>query len=390
MDALAEALNRRGVEPDSVKQALKEFVLETGSWAYADSGTRFKVFAQPSAARNVLEKIEDAACVHRVTGAAPTVAVHVLWDFVTHTVDEALAHAESLGVRIGAVNPTLFEQDEYMLGSLANPDEAIRDKALAHVFDSIDIMRKCGSRDLSLWLADGTNYPGQDDLRARKHRLTESLRKVHDALDDEMRLLLEYKVFEPAFYSTDIGDWGTAFVLAKHCGPRAKVLVDLGHHPLGTNVEQIVAFLIDEDMLGGFHFNSKKYADDDLTAGSMAPYELFLVFNELVAAGGARLYDTAYMMDQSHNIKPKIEAMVQTVMVLQETCAKALTVDRAALADAQKRGNVIDAERLLKEAFFTDVGPLVEAVRQEMGGAPDPLRAYRESGYQERIAGGRS
>jgi len=252
-------------------------------------------------------------------------------------------------------------------------------------------MKKTGSTLLSLWLADGMNYPGQDDFIARSHRLSEGLKAVHDAMDEQMQLLIEYKFFEPAFYCTDIPDWGTAYVLAKRAGPRASVLVDLGHHPQGTNVEQIVARLIDEGMLGGFHLNGRKYADDDLTAGAIDPYELFLIFDQLVAAGGGRrLYETAYMFDQSHNLKPKIEAMIQSVMTVQQTVAKALCVDRARLGEARADGDIVTAEEILKEAFFTDVGPLLRQVRQEMGLAPDPLAAYRQSGYQQKIEAERS
>jgi len=244
---------------------------------------------------------------------------------------------------------------------------------------------------MSIWFADGTNYPGQDDFRQRKHRVAQNLKKVHDKLDDGMEMLLEYKFFEPAFYCTDIWDWGIAYVFAKHCGPKAKVLVDLGHHPLGTNIEQIVATLIDENMLGGFHFNSKKYADDDLTTGSMNPFELFLIFNELVSAqGGSGLYDVGYMIDQSHNIKPKIEAMIQSVMNIQQAYAKALCVDRTRLRQAQQNCDVVSAERILKDAFDTDVTGLLACVRDQMGLDDDPLKAYRESGYQQKIESARS
>ncbi len=382
---LKESLVRRGVDVDAVKEAVKGFFIETPSWAYADSGTRFKVFRQKGAAKNVFHKIEDAVFVHRLTGVTPSVAVHVLWDFDGVSPSEVVEYAESRGVRIGAVNPTLFERDEYKFGSLASPDEAARQKALAHVEESVELMRACGSKVLSLWMADGTNYPGQDDLRERKHRMGESLKKIHDMLDEDMTMLIEYKLFEPAFYSTDIADWGMAYVFAKGAGERAKVLVDLGHHAHGVNIEQITAFLIDEDMLGGFHFNNRKYADDDLTVGSIHPYELFLIFNELVAAGGGRPFGCAYMIDQSHNIKPKIEAMIQSVMFLQEVCLKALVVDRNALAECRSRMDVVGAENVLRDAFFTDVRPLLEEIREEMGVPPDPLSAYRESGYQQKV-----
>ncbi len=365
---------------------LKAFTIETPSWAYGDSGTRFKVFHQRGAARNLREKLADAAEVHRLTGVTPSVAVHVLWDFADTTPEEAASLAESLGLRLGSINPTLFEREAYKFGSLANPNAAVRKKALDHIMQCIDIMRRVHSNLLSLWLADGTNYPGQDNLAERKHRVTENLQAVHDALDDGMTMLIEYKFFEPAFYATDIADWGMAAMFCGHCGPRAKVLVDLGHHAPGANIEQIVALLIDEGLLGGFHFNSKKYGDDDLTTGSLNPYELFLIFNELVAAGGgAGAYRTAYMIDQSHNTKPKIAAMIQSVMNIQETCAKALLVDRKALATAQAACDVIGAERIMKSAFNTDVTAMLAAMREELGRPPDPLAAYRQGEYQDQI-----
>jgi len=386
MRELAASLAEAGIDVEAVKATLKTMEIEVPSWAFADSGTRFKVFRQAGAARDIFQKIDDAACVHKLTGITPSIAVHVLWDFAGAKAEDVAAYARSAGVRIGAVNPTLFDRDEYRFGSLANPDPAVRKTAIAHVLESIDIMRKVESTRLSLWLADGTNYPGQDDLVARKHRLAEGLKAIHKAMDDDMRLLLEYKFFEPAFYATDVPDWGAAYVLARSAGPKASVLVDLGHHAHGTNVEQIVAFLIDEGMLGGFHLNSRKYADDDLTTGSMDPYELFLIFNELVAAGrGTRLYDTAYMIDQSHNLKPNVEAMIQSVAAIQEIAAKALCVDRRSLREAQQRCDAVAAEEVLRQAFFTDVRPLLAAVREESGVAADPIEAYRASGYQQTI-----
>ena len=369
-----------------LKGKLQALRIETGSWAYAESGTRFKVFHQKGAARNIMEKIQDAAEVHKWTGACPTVAVHMLWDFLDAEPAEAKQLAESLGIRIGAVNPTLFEREEYKFGSIANPSAAVRQKAVRHMLDSIEIMRQCDSKIMSIWLGDGTNYPGQDDFRKRKHRLTECLKQAHDALDPDMQMLIEYKFFEPSFYSTDIADWGMTYVYCKACGDKAKVLVDLGHHPQGTNIEHIVSFLVDEDMLGGFHFNCRKYADDDLTTGSVNPYELFLIFNELVGAtGGETIYDVAYMIDQSHNIKPKVEAMIQSVVHIQETYVKALLVDRKALAEAQAECDVIGAERILKRAYGTDVTPLLAEARKALGLEPDPLETYRQSDYQQEI-----
>lgn len=383
---LADDLSARGVDVEAVKKALKAQRVETPSWGYADAGTRFKVFRQPGAARTTFEKLADAAQVHKYTGVAPSVALHIPWDKVDDY-GELRAYADSLGIKLGAINPNLFQEDEYKLGSVCNPDPAVRRKAIEHCLECIQIAKTLGSRDISLWLADGTSSPGQDDIRDRKHRLQESLAQVYAAMPAPMRLLIEYKFFEPAFYMTDIGDWGTAILIAQKLGERAQVLVDLGHHPLGTNIEQIVALLIDEGRLGGFHFNNKKFADDDLTVGSINPYELFLIFNELVAgaADPAIKMDVAYMIDESINIKPKIESMIQSVINVQEAYARALLVDRKKLRAAQLSGDVVTAEETLLEAYRTDVRPLLAAVREEMGLAPDPLAAYRASGYYAKI-----
>jgi len=317
---------------------------------------------------------------------APSVALHIPWD----KVDDYAAlqdHARALGLTLGAINPNLFQDDAYKLGSLTHPDGAVRRKAIDHCLECVEIARTVGSRDISLWLADGTSTPGQDHLRGRKHRLLESLQEIYAAMPAPMRLLIEYKFFEPAFYHTDLGDWGMAYLMATRLGERAMVLVDLGHHPLGTNIEQIVAFLIDEGRLGGFHFNSKKYADDDLTVGSINPYELFLIFNELIDGelDPSVEMNVAYMIDQSHNIKPKIEATIQSLVNVQEAYARALLIDRAALAKAQREGDVVMAEEILQAAYRTNVTPLLAQVREEMGLAPDPLAAYRASGYYERV-----
>jgi len=328
--------------------------------------------------------------VHRFTGICPTVAIHIPWDKVEDY--HALAqYAESLGLRLGAVNPNVFQDDAYKLGSLTNADPAIRRKALDHLLECVEIAKTIGSKILSLWFADGTNYPGQGDIRTRKHYMAEGLAETYKAMPADMRMLIEYKFFEPAFYMTDIGDWGMAYAFATRLGPQAQVLVDLGHHPLGTNIEQIVAFLIDEGKMGGFHFNAKKYGDDDLTVGSINPYELFLIFNELVAAAedektAATAKAIAYMIDQSHNIKGKIEATIQSLMNLQVAYAQALLVDRQALKAAQLEGRVVDAENTLLDAYRTDVRPLLAQVRVEMGLDPDPLAAFRASGYLAKIA----
>ncbi len=380
-------LAARGIDIESIKSALKAQQVETPSWGYGDSGTRFQVFHFPGAARTIWEKLQDAAQVHQHTGICPSVAIHIPWDRV-EDYSELVEYAESLKLEIGAVNPNLFQEQEYKLGSLCHPDPAVRAKAADHILECIDIAEEVESDIISLWVADGTNYPGQDNFRRRKHRLEEGLAEVYGALRSWMRLLIEYKFFEPGFYHTDIADWGMAYALARNLGPQAQVLIDLGHHPLGTNIEHLVAFLIDEGKLGGFHFNSKKYADDDLTSGSIHPYELFLIYNELI--DGARdpevAMEVAYMIDQSPNIKPKIEAAIQSVVNLQNAYAKALLVDRERLAEAQQAGDIVAAEETLQTAFQTDVRPLLTVVRQEMGVPADPLAAFRASGYQERVA----
>jgi L-rhamnose isomerase/sugar isomerase len=384
---LADGLAAQGLDIEAIKAALKAQHIETPSWGYADSGTRFKVFRQAGAARTAYEKLADAAQVHKFTGVTPSVAIHIPWDKVDDYA-ELTAYATGLGLQLGAVNPNLFQDDEYKLGSLTHVDPAIRRRAIAHMIECVEIAKTIGSEVISLWLADGTNYPGQANIRQRRHYLAESLAEVYAAMPAPMRLLIEYKFFEPAFYATDLGDWGMSMLMAQKLGERAQVLVDLGHHPLGTNIEQIVAILIDEGRLGGFHFNSKKYADDDLTVGSINPYELFLIFNELIdgALDPAVTMNVAYMIDQSHNIKPKIEATIQSVVNIQVAYAQALLIDRAALAAAQQAGDVVAAENTLLAAFRTDVRPLLAQVRQEMGLAIDPLAAYRASGYYEKVA----
>ena len=388
---IEEALAAQGRTLEPVTRRLKAQRIETPSWGYANSGTRFKMFPQAGVPRTVEEKLADAALVHRLTGVAPSVALHIPWDLV----DDWAAlkeHAAGLGLALGAINPNLFQDEVYKFGSLANPEPGIRRQAIDHVLDCIAIARITGSRDISLWLADGTNYAGQDDLRGRRTRLLASLQEVYAALDPAMRLLVEYKFYEPAFYSTDIADWGMAVSLCNRLGPQAQVLVDLGHHAQGTNIEQIVATLLAEGRLGGFHFNGRKYGDDDLMVGSTNPLELFLIFHELAlaeddddpaVAGCARA--VAYMLDQCHNVERKIPAMLLSVTRCQAAFARALLVDRAALSAAQASGDVVTAHRLLFDAFETDVRPLLAAVREELGGAPDPLAAYAASGYQERI-----
>jgi len=386
-----ETLRVQGRALDAVEGRLRTQRIDTPSWGYANSGTRFKVFPQPGVPRTVEEKLADAALVHRLTGAAPAVALHIPWD----RVDDWAAlrtHAAGLGLALGAINPNLFQDERYKLGSLAHPDAAVRRQATDHVLECVTIARATGSRDISLWLADGTNYPGQDDLRARRRRLLAALEEIYAALDPTMRLLVEYKFYEPAFYATDIADWGMALTLCQRLGPRAQVLVDLGHHAQGVNIEQIVATLLAEGHLGGFHFNGRKYGDDDLMVGSTNPLELFLIYHELAAAEedddpvvAATARAVAYMIDQSHNVEQKIPAMLLSVMNCQAAYAKALLVDRAALRRAQEAGDVVTAHRTLVAAFETDVRPLLAHVREGLGGATDPLDAYAADGYQERI-----
>jgi L-rhamnose isomerase/sugar isomerase len=361
---------------------LSELEIETPSWGYGNSGTRFHVYPWPGAARDVYERIADAALVHRLTGCCPAVAVHIPWD----AVDDYAAlgrFAEEQGVRIGAVNPNLFGDDAYRLGSVCHPDAAVRERAVAHCLECIGIAEELGSTIISLWLADGTNYPGQDDLRDRHARLVDGLEQVYSALPDGMRLLVEYKFFEPAFYSTDLPDWGTSSLVCRRLGPKAQVLVDTGHHPQGTNIEQIVALLLAEGLLGGFHFNNRKYADDDLIVGAIDPFELFRIMCEIAREGPDGI---ALMIDQSHNIEGKIDAMIQSVSNIQTAYAKALLVDRARLAAAQQAGDVLGAHRVVLEAFETDVRPLVATLRERLGVEADPVEAFRRGGYAERLA----
>ncbi len=385
---ILDELQARGQDPQEIMGRLKSLKIETPSWGYADTGTRFGKFHQPAAARSIEDKLDDAAQVHKLTGICPTVAVHVLWDFPQGFDEKVIGYADKAGVGIGAINPNVFQDQCYKYGSFGNRDPKIRRQAIKHCLDSVELGKAVGSKYLSLWFADGTNYPGQDDIRARKRRFTEALQEVHKTMPGAMTMLLEYKPFEPAFYHTDIADWGMAFLLAKAAGPRARVLVDTGHHYLAQNIEQIVAWLIDEDMLGGFHFNDRRYADDDLTLGSIDPYQVFRIFNEIVAAEDerGRQIEIAYMVDQSHNLKPKIEAMIQTVSLAHELYAKALLVDRKRLRDAQGADDLVMAEEALREAFYTDTRPLIAQVRREMGIEPDALAAHRASGYETRVA----
>jgi L-rhamnose isomerase/sugar isomerase len=384
----------------AVKDALKKHQIELPSWAFGNSGTRFKVFGQPGVPRNPYEKADDAAQVHKYTGVAPVMAVHIPWDKVDDY--EALsAHARDNGIRIGAVNANVFQDDDYKLGSVCNPDPKSRKKALAHLLECVDIMDATGSRDLKLWFADGTNYPGQDDISARQDRMAEALAAVYERLGDGQRMLLEYKLFEPSFYTTDVPDWGTALLHCQALGDQAQVVVDTGHHAPGVNIE-FVALLLKAGKLGGFDFNSRFYADDDLMVGAADPFQLFRIMHEVVKA--AALYEgqpgeitarsatarttgpgIAFMLDQCHNIEPKIPAQIRSVMNVQEAVAKALLVDADALRAAQLAGDVLESNAVLMDAYNTDVRPLLAELREDMGLAPEPVKAYLASGYGEKI-----
>ena len=390
---LAESLSEQGLDVEAIKAALKRQHIETPSWGYANSGTRFKAFAWPGAATTTQQKLDDAAMVHKMTGIAPTVAVHIPWDKPKDNDYKAMGeYARERGIAIGAVNPNVFQDDDYKLGSLGNPDAGIRERAVDHILECCEIMGKTGSKDLSLWFADGTNYAGQDSLRARKARFEDGLRTVYANLPKDSRMLIEYKFFEPTFYSTDIPDWGTALTMSMKLGEQAQVLVDLGHHAQSVNIEQIVGCLLADGRLGGFHFNNRKYADDDLIVGSTNPYELFLIFNELVdaeqssdpvASGTAQ--KVAYMIDQCHNIEGKMAPMIQSVLNCQEAYAKALLVNRKALNELQQAGEVLAAHNLVNDAYRTDVRPLIMQVREELGTPINPIEGYRKSGYEEKI-----
>ena len=369
----------------AVKTALREHQIETPSWAFGNTGTRFKVFAQPGVPRTPFEKVDDAAQVHAFTGVAPSVAVHIPWDRVDDYAALA-AHARAAGIRIGTVNANVFQDDDYKLGSVANPDPGVRRKAVDHLLECIDIMDATGSRDLKLWFADGTNYPGQDDIRARQDRMADALATVYQRLGPHQRMLLEYKLFEPSFYTTDVPDWGTSLLHCVALGPQAAVVVDTGHHAPGTNIEFIVAILLRAGRLGGFDFNSRFYADDDLMVGAADPFQLFRIVNEVVAADALTPEaGIAFMLDQCHNIEPKIRAQIRSVMNVQEATAKALLIDRDALASAQQAGDVLGAHAALMDAYNTDVRPLLAGLREEMGLDPDPVGAYLRSGYPEKI-----
>ncbi len=378
----------------TVKEKLKQQKIGTPTWGYGDSGTRFHVAHRKSSPRTLEQRLDDAAMVNRLTGVCPSVDLHTAWD-ASDDWARVRRYAADLGLRIGAVNPHLFNDDDYVLGTVCNPVERIREKSVEKLLEGVQIAKAVGARILSLWFADGTDYPGQDNFRSRKKRLHDGLARVYAAMPDDMNMVIEYKLFEPGFYHMDLADWGGSYVLCRALGDRAGVLVDLGHHALGANIEQIVALLLSEGKLGGFHFNDKKYGDDDLTVGAINPYQLFLIFCELVSAeADAQTRQCAQqavlMIDENHNFKNALEGTIQSVVALQVAYAKALLVDYGYLAEMQGKGEVIRAEECLKDAFLTDVRPLLRDVRTEMKLDPDPLEAFRKSGYLEKIIHERS
>jgi len=374
--------------------ALETFRIEIPSWGFANTGTRFGKFLQLAAASTIEEKFSDAAEVHRVTGICPTIALHVLWDFPDgiESTKSIAKLTDQYGIRPGSINPNLFQDQVYKFGSFGNPDASIRSQALQHTKDSIEIARSLNSRDISMWFADGSSYPGTASIRQRKAWFENGLKEAHSHLSSEQRLLVEYKPFEPAFYHTDIADWGMALLVARGAGPQAKVLVDTGHHYHSQNIEQIVAWLLSEQMLGGFHFNDRRYADDDLTIGSIDPYQVFRIFNEILNYEWETNVkaDIAYMIDQSHNLKGKIEETIQTVTMAQQLFAKCALVDHEALSHAQNQCELIRAESLLQDEFNTDVRPAIQDWRASKGLPRDPMKTFLESGYMERIIKERS
>ncbi len=377
---------------DQAVQALDSFQIEIPSWGFANTGTRFGKFVQAGAASTLEEKFSDAAEVKRLTGATPTMALHVLWDLPegVNDVPEVQSLERRFGVRAGSINPNLFQDQEYKYGSLCNPSAEIRGMAVAHMLDSIEIAKLLDSRDISLWLPDGSNYPGTQSIRKRIAWLEEALRTTHDHLAPDQKLLIEYKPFEPAFYHTDIADWGMSSHLAREAGPQARVLVDTGHHYAAQNIEQVVAWLLHTGMLGGFHFNDRRYADDDLTLGSIDPYQIFRIFHEIHSAQSEGMpLSVAFMIDQSHNLKGKIEATVQTIVTAQELWLKAALVDREELASLQDSCDLVAAEELFRGAFWRDVRPLCAEWRKVRGLPIAPLEALREGGYVDRMSGQR-
>jgi L-rhamnose isomerase/sugar isomerase len=388
MDEAGKDMKSESALQELAFQALDSFQIEIPSWGFANTGTRFGKYLQAGAASTLEEKFSDAGQVHKLTGVTPTLALHVLWDLPNGISDAETVHGleSQYGVTAGSINPNLFQDQEFKFGSLCNPSTEIREQAVAYMIDSVEIARKLGSRDISLWLPDGSNYPGTQSIRKRIQWLEEALARTHQHLAPNQRLLVEYKPFEPAFYHTDIADWGMAAHLAEKAGPQARVLVDTGHHYATQNIEQIVAWLLHIDMLGGFHFNDRRYADDDLTLGSIDPYQIFRIFHEIQLSGRDALRDIAFMIDQSHNLKGKMEAMVQTVAAGQELWLKAALVDREQLGHLQNECELVAAEELFRGAFWRDVRPLLKEWRRTRGLPEDPLGALAASGYVQRIS----
>lgn len=381
-------------QTESIFRALETFRIELPSWGFANTGTRFGKFLQPAAATSIEEKFSDAGYVHSLTGICPSLALHVLWDFDRglDSAGDVLQLSERYGIRPGSINPNLFQDQIYKHGAFANPNREIREHALQHSMDSIAVAKLVHSRDISFWFAEGSNYPGTANIRQRKRWFEDNLRQLHGELAADQRLLVEYKPFEPAFYHTDIADWGMALLMARAAGPKAKVLVDTGHHYQAQNIEQIVAWLLSENMLGGFHFNDRRYADDDLTLGSIDPYQVFRIFHEILFfewEAGVHA-DVAYMVDQSHNLKGKIEAVIQTVTVAQELFSKAAIMDYDRLVTAQQEPDLVRAEACLQDAFATDVRPVIREWRTSKGLPADPMEEFRASGYLERITAARA
>ena len=391
-EILSQTLCARGIDIESVKKDLKEQVIELPSWAVGNSGTRYGTFRDEGAAANIWQKIDDCAEIQRVLGVCPVMASHVSWDKTDDGKYEPVKeYANSKGLKIGTVHPNTFMGQQFRFGSICSPVAEVRNATKEHFIECVRITREMGSKTIGMWLADGTNYPGQDNLRGRKHRLLEGLQFLYDAMDEDMTLLLEYKPFEPFFYTTDLADWGMSYMMCSKLGEKAKVLVDLGHHLPGVNVEHIISTLLDEKKLGGFHFNNHKYADDDLIVGSLDPYGLFLIFDQIIDAKyDGEGSEIVYMLDQSHNIEPSIEGIIQSVMNVQRAYAKALVIDRVKLRDAQNNADVILSNKIMMEAFETDVEPLIAQSRIEMGREIDPILNYRKSGYAQKIATSRN
>ena len=391
-EALSNDLNDRGVDVANVINLLKQQVIELPSWSVGNSGTRYGVFREAGAARHIWDKIDDCAHIQKMVGVCPVMASHVLWDVTDDgQYGPVRQYAADRGLRIGTVHPNTFMGQQFRLGSICSPEQEVRQSTIDHFIDCVRITREMGSRVIGMWLADGTNYPGQDHLRSRKQRMYEGLQALYEAMDKDMILALEYKYFEPGFYTTDSMDWGMSYLMCSRLGERAKVLVDVGHHPQGANIEHIVAILLDEGKLGGFHLNDRKYGDDDLMAGTINPLQLFLIYDQIVdahrdPATKATAEGIVYMLDQSHNVEPSIEGIIQSVMNTQTAYARALLVNRAQLEAVQAVGDVILANRVVMAAYETDVQPLLKKVRVEMGRQPDPLLAYRDSGYARKIA----